>query len=390
MSKINAATFLKDHQERAFSDEREFLNFLEDRALADEWAVMPTEFVEVQGLENCPIGAQSIADSIEGYEGTVDGLTETMGEFGFVVSYYDATEQRKRSFPIREFAVSSLFERAGLNGRILREQGENSLPAAKKAEWLSTALKHWAGMECKLLLRDGKVSTCRTQKYIPLDTVSLVKRTYEALPEEAHFESASVSHEMTQCEIVFGSEEGDNDIRYELSKIGVTCQDVKRFVRFYTSDTGDAAATLIPYISVDGCDMPLGSPYKMVHSRGASVEKWEALIGNVSSIFNDTLAKLKELCGIKLRNPASVLRYGACEIGLPKATSLKFAKEWEETLAGAETTAYDMYRKLIELIGNIEAGGKVSLAGKLHIRENVSRFLNMNLASLDFKFEWDQ
>ena len=388
---INKNTFLRDHEERSFVQETEFLNFLNERTLSDEWATMPSEFVSIRGVENAPIAVPTLIPDIKGYEGTEDGLKEAMEEYGLLLSFFDSDKQSFRCLPLREIAISSLFERAGLSGRILREQGETSIPSEKKAEWLSYALKHWDKQECRLLLRDGKISTCRSAKYVPLDTVSLIKTTYNALPDECHFENASVTHEMTSVELTYGSEQGDMEVMDDIHNMfGITATEVRRYVKFYTSDTGDAAATLIPYLEVDGCPLPLGNPFKMVHSRGASIGKWEKLLGGVSAMFREAMNTMKNLY-VSLTDPASVLRYGACEVGLPKAPSLKFAKEWEAELAAnpGSVTAYDVFRKLSELIEKVEANTHPNLGSKLRVRENVARFITQKFSDVDFHFEWE-
>ena len=93
------------------------------------------------------------------------------------------------------------------------------------------------------------------------------------------------------------------------------------------------------------------------------------------------------LAKTELKHPASVARYAACELGLPKAASLKALKAWEISLGGSSANALDCYRQLMRIV-EFQENASTTAGAKIKARENVGKFIKWNVTLFDFPFEW--
>lgn len=383
-------TYLKDTEVKEINTLEELNDFLESREKTDRWINIPLGMTKVVGIPNAPILVDSIKDGIDGYIGSDDDLQQVMGESGLLVSFYNRDKEMFETEPLRYTGVESVLQRAGLTGRTMRDTGAEALAPEKKAEWLTEAIQLYKDKGCIILDRDGKIGTMRSENYVPLSAYRLNKSLVTVINgmwENVTFNNARVSHEYTEVNLSYGSDENKQNLVHKINDMGINCVDVEMSLRFFTSDTGDSAATVVPSIRIDGLQMTMGEPLRMVHSRGASEDKWlNTILPRINCFPRETEEKLDTLGKIKILHPGGCLRFIASEIGLPKTLTLKVAEEFEAMYDTC--TALDIYCYLHEIMEASEKSKSISPSATIKHRETVARALTMDIKSYDVNYEW--
>jgi len=382
---------VKDYEEKVFKTKEEMEKFLKERDDADQWLRVPMCNIKVSG-DYGPIIVHSVLDSFDGtYEGTEEDAMQCLEEAGLFVGFSDPSDEgRIKTYPLRYTAVDSLYDRAGLSGRTIHGEGDsdNILHPSVKAEWLTTALNLYKKSETQILIREGKISTMRSAQYNVLKASELFDNVWKFISrnwDEPAFIGGVASHELTHSDISYGSEDENKILKSKLTKAGIKCEKCSLSLQFYTSDTGDAAATLLPYIRLDDKLVPIGEGLKLVHSHGASMDDWrEKILKRLDSFPRATLEKIDNLASIKIDNPAGCLRFTACDLKLPKRNSLKVAADFEAMYTNG-CTALDVYYKLFEIA---QMSQRKTEADKLKANELIARSLFTDFKANDLEFEW--
>lgn len=382
---------MKDYEEISFSNKEEMENFLKERDNTDKWVKLPMTAISVVGAENAPIVVNDIIARMENYEGTVEDAMQCMEETGLFVSFSDTTDEgRIKSYPLRYTAVESLYDRAGLSGRTIRGVGDTEfvLHPTVKADWLTTALNLYKRTELQVLVREGKISTLRSSQYNVLKSSELFKEVYDFIKghwDDPQFKGGVISHELAHADFSYGSAMENQILKKKLKNAGIECEKCSLSLQFYTSDTGNAAATLLPYIAIDGNLLPIGEGLRLVHSHGASMDAWRnQVLARLDSFPRTTINKIDSLGAIKIENPAGCLRFTACDLGLPKRNSLKVAADFEAMYTDG-CTALDVYYKLFEITQMTQ---RKTEADKLKANELIARSLFTDFKANDLEFEW--
>ena len=387
------SSFLEDHQEKSFTEEAAFGGFLKNREDDDIWITVTPESFDVVGVPDAPIvarlgGNEALPTPIHGYVGDDSGLADAMGEYGLVASYFDADDQQVYALPLRFTAIDSLFQQAGVGGSAFRENNAGAVAAEDRAAFITEALHRENRTRrgvMNVLIRDLKMSTVRSAKYQPLSATGLIAALKEALVEPI-FNNGTITHEATEAIYSYGTEIDDETIAVILDSKGIkTSEPVERSLRFVTSDTGNNAATVEPFIKIDGVTLPMGRGLKMAHSTGASMGKWYDMLSRVSAILDEVPDNLSRLADIKADCPNGLLAWMINEGGLCRTiVSKKNAQHAIDSVTGVTgLTAFDLYKIAAGLIqDSIDAN--TTLAKKVNAYEGLARILSSNVAANDY------
>lgn len=392
-------SFLRDLEVKRFDNLQELHEFLNTRTNTDLWITDYSYENKVVGIPNNPICLAQIKSDITNLVATDEAMYECMENMGLLLTFPGPNDGRLITMPLRYTAYNSLFERAGLTGRTIRnsvcKKNCKALEPAIKAEWLTTALGLYPD-KCQILVRDGKVSTIRSSQYQILDTEELVAELELALAMDWQIfkmQSAEASHECTVIRYVIKDEEAEKRIVACLAGINLPSDKVEIGVKFVTSDIGDSAATLYPFLILKDLEIQLGDTLKLTHNADATIKKWsDEILTRLASLTKDSVDKIISLSKIKIKNIGGCLRNIACHVGLPKEASIRVGEEIESMYMGP-CTALDIYYGLFEIVNRneeklLKAGSQYSPSQLLKYQELCAQALSLDFEELDIPFEW--
>lgn len=393
--------YLSDRENKEFTSSEEIHKYLEERSTTDVWSEPYICELHVIGIPtNAPILISDIKSQHANLDATDEELAEIMDTkkdgMGLLLEYPDPNGNGARIKPLRYTAYNSLFERAGLSGRSIRQTEEKTnasvLAPEVKAKFLDTCLALY-GDKCKVLLRDGKVSTVRSSKYNILDTNELVTELETTLDCEwngMQMLSAEVSHEFVVIKYCVDDSHAEKLIAKALQGTNQAGKNFKLGFKFVTSDVGNSSATVYPFIHNGTTTINFGNELGMKHSTGSSMDKWiTQILPKLAILAKDTTDKVEALAKTKIKNPGGCLRNIASKLGLPKEASLKIGEDYDNCYVSC--TALDIFFGLYEIA---EENGKKYPNGydttqKLRMEDLIVSSLFFDFSECDIIFEWN-
>lgn len=394
MKKKASITFLRDREVRTFSSIEEMVEFGQARLDSDEWDIIPQSQVSFFGYTKCPIMASTMELPAE-YEGTTDDIRDAMCNMSLHIRFFDVEAQAWRAMPTRFTAWDSIFERAHVSGATFTAYGDedgkaHELAPERRAELLTEFFRLWGDQDCKILIRDGKVSTVRSGKFKPLSDSELMLALVEEVVRvfgDFEFVEGTFDHERSMLMLSFPVDElekalADAGIKYEMAEGGVL---------YSSSDVGRMAATLIPFVMIDGKRFPLGRPQKMMHLEGASLEKWQnEVLPHISRFGADFARLIERMSSVKIQHPGPCLRSLAKEHKLSRQTSLAVASDFEVRYMGdGDCTAFDVFEGLCSILAQRKESAVLASARQVNDLTKAIEFANSDFVRNDLEsFEW--
>lgn len=261
---MNEARVFEDSYSGVFREQEDFFSCLHEILGNSYWNRQ-----KVRNLRLVPITAGSKLEkelrSQYANDGIDDGIiTDTIANTELMLKY------RGKVIPVRDCAIKSILDRAGIQGSGLRRVEKNVY-----ARILNDVLKVTKG-EALLRISEGKVSAVLSgdcndyaildMEEIFLHTVKYLQDTFEGCRYMAGF----YEHDMVSA--MWSIDESGLLSAYskELSLLGKTAEDLIPMVRITTSDTGTCGANIYPMLLnvKDGKSVNLGSPLKLIHKNG--------------------------------------------------------------------------------------------------------------------------
>jgi hypothetical protein len=376
-------SYLEDEEVRKFKSFDEFNSFAKDRKEGDLWIETACNDTVVIGVENNPICATQLIGNLYHYQGDKETFKKTMATHGLLLQVHDVNDTL--TYDIRDIGLSSIYSRAGLLGRTIRDVN-NALGSILRSEWLTKSLSLYSD-PAKVLVRDGKVSTMLSSRYNVFHSADLI-RSLESYLDDTwkgwSFDAGLASHEIIDASFLL--ENRNEEAKKALEDLGFKCRRVDIFARFVTSDIGDNAATLYPILKVDGLNIMLGEAIKVAHTNKDGLSAWDDGILKFSSLLKKGQESIEALATKKIRNSGGCLRYMACELKLPKDISLEVGAEMDAMYISG-CSALDIYYYLHEIVSRYIQGKDISPVSKLNYEETVARSLGMDFK--DVPFEWE-
>lgn len=368
-------SYLKDEEEKAFVDRDKILEFLNDRKNRGKWHRIPASFMKAVPIEENPIMASVIIDSVENYRGLHRGIEETMNSgFSLLVSFYDEDEKKTVTYPLRTSAVIPLLERTYLVCPAMTGRWRNP---KQKAEDINNVLQnsYLDKKEVQIYVSDYKISTIPSSKYVVINADELLTNTESAMEfafGSVEFLDGTVSHLMTVANYRYGSDEDRQEMLNHLSTLGCSASEIDLRIRLTTSDVEESACRLYSLMVIDGLELPLGKPLVMPHIGSCAIDLWfNEVCTKVSNILKETIEAIDKLAAIRINNPGPALKFAAFRLGLSQTATVKIVEEFEAMYT--KCTALDIYQFLHEI--SALNSDKMSALKKLQATENIARVL---------------
>ena len=319
-------------------------------------------------------------------ENSDEELSETARDTGLILVYPEKGHLVAK--PTRYTAFTTMCARAGISGSTICNSQKkpllNVLPLAEKATWLSRGFSlHLA--PCKILYRDGKVSSMLSAEYevLPADMAvpafeDRIKKDHPALELSA----GMLSHEYLYLDYLLNNKEMEESFFYMLQDFGIKCDAIKAGVRFSTSDIGSSCMSAAPFYKIDDMVVRLGDPIVLSHERGHSIEQFIGKLGALGMLFKESEDAVEVLGNTKIKHPAGCFWHILDRNPALKAGSESIADALDATYP-AGCTAIDVFLSLNQIIQDRNNKRTLSPTQLINLSETVAKLLLIDYTEYD-------
>lgn len=365
-----------------FAHEMEFLGFLKDREKNARWETKRSKDIRFIALEENSKVATELQESYakEGAEGI---LTDTMENTRLLLKARDAV------YPVRTCAVKTILDRARISGNAL-----NKVEKPVLARILNYCLKVASG-DALLRFSEGKISALHggdASDYAVLEIPELFQRTVDYLQANfpgCTFAGGSYDHSMvTAIWELTNQDDLVKDYKKALDFHGVSYTEIKPALRLSSSDVGVSGANLYPtlFAGKDYGTITLGSPLKLEHKAGATMEKFDDQLVMIYSQYMRAIRNLTDLLKIEISNPVNCMA-GVCKrIGITKKLAFEAIELFRAQHGEVSCTAHDIYYGICSVIFTLQCNG--ANGSKLALmEETIARALSIRWHDYDYPGE---
>lgn len=373
---MNETRIFADAYETTFADPMEMLDFLAERGKAAVWIRKPTK-----SLRLVPISqeAEHIEDSsVEDWEEILKD-TEKNTQLALKV--------RGETYPVRNCAIKTILDRAGISGAGLRK-----LEKSNYAKVVNYCLKVAKG-DALIKIADGKVSAVHggdSHDYSILDMRAVFETTMQYLDSNfrgnSYIEgSGAFDHSIVSAMWELGgNQELLDTYRTALKDHGMSDKVIAPAVRLTTSDVAASGANLYPMLLCENGNrtINLGSPIKLAHTGGADLVQFMGNLRMLCSRYQDAIADMTKLMDIEIQNPLNCLKLVMKRIGIRKKLINDVAELFEYQSGNAPCTAHDIYFAINEASFCAACDGMQG-HGIISLEEQVTRALTLDWKEYD-------
>ena len=343
---MNGARVFEDAYSGVFREQEDFFSCLHEILGKSLWIRQ-----KVRNLRLVPIIAGSTFEKELRSQYTEDGMddgiiTDTIANTALMLKY------RGDMLPVRDCAIKSILDRAGIQGSGLRRVERNVY-----ARILNDVLKVTKG-EALLRISEGKVSAVLSgdcNDYAILNMEDIFLHTVQYLQEEfegCRYMAGFYEHDMVSA--MWSIDESGLLSAYsrELSLLGKTAEDMIPMVRVTTSDTGTCGANIYPMLLnvKDGKSVNLGSPLKLVHKNGSTMADYDAQLKKLYAKYQLAIGKLTELLEVRIANPVNCMSEVMAKLVIPKKYQAEALDLFKAQYDVWSCTAHDIYFAISEIL----------------------------------------
>lgn len=378
---------LGDYEEKVFQGDIgffELLSLLKAQKESDIWTEPYISETSVKELMNCPIMTEQILEDLS-LSCSKEQIEEAMNNIGLV--FTAPGKSSLENFLLRETAISSLCDRAGLNGPSITKAYKEHKEILQ--EILNKGLSLWEDKKGKLLLRDNKISAFHSSEYAVLPTYDLLISLQKQLDQEFpgwEMDVAYLTHSMLRIRFSFPKQQKEilMQLNRALKRKGIKEVDGIPTLEFCSSDTAKSGANLLTGLMISGNFIRTAKDLKVKHYGSASISDFVNNCSNIYMLFKDATEKLEKLANVEMRYPIDAFIHLACDLKLPKKSALMVAEEFDLTRP-RDCSALDVYFKLWEI--NVKEH-QIACAESLIIQESITRALNKDFSNYDHPYKW--
>lgn len=281
--------------------------------------------------------------------------------------------------PVRECALTSIYDRIGINGPALERFSKDDLAdiLTKSGHTLPD------DMSAKAVVVDDGLNALLSAEYVPHPASDVFRDTEVAvwgLGDNLVKFSSWYSYEGVVARF-----ETDRKIKISDSS---ECNTV---ISMSTSDIGRAAVSFTAGARDGRYTIPLVNAERVLHKNGSTKEDIQEKMSMVIASISKSQAKLEALKNIQIEYPITTAKRLAKAIKLPKKPALIAIERWriENEKSSKPVTAFDLYITLCKTeIDYQPRKGKVGYVDKMH--NNLLKLLGMSFKDYDIpgEFNW--
>lgn len=376
---MNEKVFMDQYQKN-FLNEEEFIDFLQEREENSAWQREKNSEIRFLAADDQKV--TMFMENEENHE-MQPIMEDTMEHTRLVLKVQDSF------YPVRSCAVKTILDRARVSGNAL-----NKVEKTVLAKILNYCMEVASG-EALLRFCEKKISAVHggdPSDYAVLEMPELFRKTVEYLQTNFPgytFAGASYDHSVATA-LWELSNETDllQEYRELLEKHHLPTEGLKAGLRLTTSDVGYSGANLYPLLFVgSGAKiLPLGSPLKLEHKNGASLEKFDSQLNLLYAQYGKALSNLEKMMSLILLHPVNAMLGVMKRIGIPKKIAMEVAENFQQQNGETCCSAYEVYLGITEaehiLMRDEPEGAKI-----VKMEENIARAVHIRWKDYDLAGE---
>lgn len=318
-------------------------------------------------------------------------------DFDFNWGFVLTQDQRlpARSMLFSEYINKTLKDKRGdddsmVMARFDPKANKQVLPINEKADRLTRDFQLFSD-NCKILLRDGKVSAVLSKEYVilPADKmISILENQLKQDHPDFTFNRGQVSHEYLMVEYLMNDVEMEQSFRLKLNDAGADISELKAGIRFSTSDIGASKVYASVFYDADGVRTTCNSGIALEHKGEASPQSYAESCKQLGMVFKESEELIEKLGNMNISDVAGVVQEIRENYSIfPKGISEKVEAELRIQYPGGGT-AIDVYLALNDIIQRYSEENKISPTRYLNLSEQVAKLMHLPFERIDQGEEW--
>ena len=377
---MNDKVFM-DQYRKSFLSEEEFIAFLEEREANSAWERQKSNKIRFIAADDEKV--QKRMEDSEDYSEMQPVMKDTMEHTRLVLKVQDSF------YPVRSCAVKTILDRARVSGNAL-----NKVEKTVLAKILNYCMEVASG-DALIRFCEKKISAVHggdPSDYAVLEMPELFRKTVEYLQTNFPgytFAGASYDHSVATALWELSNEtELLQEYKKLLEEYKLPTEGLKAGLRLTTSDVGYSGANLYPLLFLkDGVNiLPLGSPLKLEHKNGVSLEHFDGQLNLLYAQYGKALSSLEKMMSLVLFHPVNVMLGVMKRIGIPKKIAMEVAENFRQEYEERCCSAYEVYLGITEaehiLMRDEPEGAKI-----VKMEENIARAVHIRWKDYDLAGE---
>lgn len=394
MSQNNLSTIsttfemFKDSFHHFTTDCRDFVDTVEKYEKNDKY-----ERAKISDLKVFPL--VDVEDEMEANFNSSLGevVADTMSNLQLGISFTDG-DGFTYKLPLRETAKKSLLDRAKVSGASLER-----LSRAQLCTVLNMCYKIYSNSSTLIYLNNDKIAAVlsgdsKDFSVLPLNNLlETLHEKFNELSLRFQFVDGYIDHYycFSRYEILDGDLLDGYKKALKEHNISFNPNSMRAAVQFSSSNVGMSTAKVSAFIKTDNHYLPLGTACTTPHRGGKTIDDFKEHLKGMFGSYQEAVIDLTKLMDIELQNPVDVMTKICQKLKYPKEQSIEAIRLFE-TYAGKDTTAYDVYCALGEVLFNCSAS-KIDKTKTLIYSEDLPKVLGFsekdwNKLDTPLKFSW--
>lgn len=373
---MSEARVYADDYQRTFARANDLMHFLSERREESTWLRKPTRNLRVLPMEK---GEEKFEN--QAIEGWKDILEDTKRNTKLVL------QMSNQVYPIRDCAVKTLLDRAGISGTALKK-----LERKDYARIINLCLKVAKG-DALIKIADGKVSAVHggdESDYSVIEPETIFAVTIDYLnreyPGNQYIEnSGAYDHAAMTAMWELGHQQSMlKTYREALHEHGLKQRVFAPALRLTTSDIGMSGVNIYPMLLCNNQNQSinLGTPIRLQHKAGAGISHYQDNLKMIYARYTDAVTNLTKLMDIDIYHPLNCLMGVLKRINISKKIATEIINGHEAKYGDTPCTAHDLYYSINEA-PFIAACMGVQGSRILTIEENAARALSLTWEEFD-------
>lgn len=379
---MDEARVYADSFQMMFAKQEEFLDFLKRMGRNSFWDRKKSKELRLVAFDKDSQVAENLRQQYA-EDGLDPGiLDDTLENTGLLLKV------KKQYYPVRDCAVKTILDRAGISGPTLRK-----LDRTVYARILNDCLRVARG-DALLRFSQGKVSAVLggdSHDYAILDMEQIFMCSVEYLQKTfkgCRYIGGFYEHSMASAVWELDGEDGFlKAYKDELLMNGVNPQDMdlEPVIRVATSNTGDSGANIYPmlFTGAGSKTIPLGNPLRLKHKSGATIQKFEEQLGMIYGKYQFAIGNLTKLLSVEIKNPANCMIGVMKKINIPQKYGMEAVELFKAQYGEDPCSAHDLYYGISEVLFMLEVNGEEGSRISA-MEEKIGRALGVEWSDYDF------
>lgn len=270
--------------------------------------------------------------------------------------------------PIRQCAMSSLMQRLGIGGDIVKHLSPKGFH-----EIFELGVEYMPNKPVQISIVEGKVNAFLSKDYVKIPTSEIMEEFQSTLnnisrkPHKAFkgvwtYAGTNASYYLDETKTIDGNDYG--------LVIGVT-----------TSDAGMSGIHLYANLKSKSCEIPLMTRMTVEHKGNVSIEDFKENLGMLESGIENGVNRLNKLIGVKIGNGLGCAKRIAEKVKLPKKMVLEILENRKEPMK----TALDVYFTLSQVLNDLPNNSV-----RMRLQGDLGKILSLDFTQYDLPgdYKW--